>query len=108
MVQVAVVVARDPWPSSYRHALGYKLGGVGVAQALGVHALFDPRPSAETGEQATHVACVEPAAFERAEQRPPRPNPYGAALVEPALHQGEGGGGPCPPCGAGRPFRAGR
>ena len=63
-----------------RHALGRELGGVGVAQAVGVDALLDAGLAGEAGEQPAEVGGIEWLASKRAEDRAPREPERSAAV----------------------------
>ena len=48
-------------------ALGHQLGGVGVAEAVGVNALLDPRALCCSAERVADVGVVEAVTLEGAE-----------------------------------------
>jgi hypothetical protein len=107
---VAELLGNDP----DIHPLGAQLGGVGVAEAVGVDPLGDPRLGSELAHQPPDVGPPQFAAGAVAEQRglrlrrPPRSTPP-TRPVRPAI----GPGGPAPPrparpFGRGRPCRTGR
>ena len=71
-------------------ALGAELGGVGVAESVGVDALVDPGPGAETLEHDPDVSISHPVTFERAEDRVATAQTEVRPRIEPALDDGDG------------------
>lgn len=71
------------------HALGAELGGVRVAEAVGVDPLGDPGPLGQAWQEHARVGRAEGAAVQAAEDRGPGVDPAGPAHMEPRAHEDE-------------------
>jgi len=74
MAQVAVGRRERPVPELLldhvdRQALGGELGGVGVAQAMGVHPLLDPCSACEPWQEVSDVALIDLPSVQGAEEQ---------------------------------------
>jgi len=63
------------------HAFGAELGGVGMAEAVGVDAFVDAGPGAQTFEHDPDVGVSHSVTFERAEDRVAAANTQARPLV---------------------------
>ncbi len=70
-------------------ALTCELRRMGVSEAVGMHALFDPRLAGEAREERTEVSILHRSALERAEDRRWAADPEVPASVQPAFEEGE-------------------
>jgi len=70
-----------------RGPLPGQLGGVGVAEAVGVHPPVDPRLGGQARQQPPDVAAVDPSALKGAEDRRPGAGRQFLAAVDPPGQQ---------------------
>ena len=71
-------------------AFGAELGGVGVAESVGVDAFVDASSECEAFEHDSDIGISHPVTFERAEDRVAAAQTEVRPRIEPALDDGDG------------------